>query len=545
MKGRSRYQRGAMGILIILLIGAAVVLIGGRRHLNETALQTLPFPMAICDGTASHAEAVVTGEVRLHQALLAKGTLSATELQSAVALQLRYAFASAQNDTPGPTTLTPDGPPRSVEILEQKIISYGNTLDVDWTADAQIQPESDYVKRALAQKQLAATDVAVVVSYRARVGLAVCDKTDKSTRQSVFRFPVPHDPYLLYWHITKERRIVQEYGSKHALTFPCAESELADYDHPEYLWYFWQPRRTQPDCTELLPTPRVLGWVSVRITKRLPPSGDFTRFKIGVTTNVAGATLAPLRVVLVFGYVDHQVARPDPALLKKCLAAAIPNPPQTPVMKCAYDEWGAFEYDQFLQRTRTVLTEDSRVVRAHPDVMEVQIGGQLRRSGRRILVTAYLTETDFLGPPQYAPHHVPLLLDALRTADAVVYVGHSGLGANFAVTQLQKSITPAPVSAVLRSSPVRVLGFIGCYTYSYFGQDFRQSAFGLGPRGREALFVYTGNAVEQTAASALHILATVDCIMQSPTGSLRPESCDLTPVGATDKPDFLIYEFVR
>ena len=543
---RGRRTRGAArGFLVVVFLGAVGFFLGWRWHkpgdADKPLRPTVPFPLATCDGTASYAEAVVSGELRLHRALLPDQTLSAEALHTAVTLQLRYAFASGQNAPAGPTRLTPDGPPRNIELLSQSNVPYGNDLTMDWPADPQLQPESTYVQRALTRRQVAAADAAIVVSYRARVGLARCDQSSESARQADFRFPVPHDPYLLYWHVGRAQRVMQVYGTKRAQTFPCADPEIADYPHPEYLWYFWQP--LQPGCPALLPAPRVLGWVSLRIIQRLPPSGDFGPFKRSFAPPPSRAAAAPaLRVVLVFGYLDHQAARPDLAQLARCLTAVSASHPQESGSECSYTEWGAAQYGRFLQSAGAVLDVNERVVRVHPEVLETQLSGRLRRSGRRIAITAYLTETDLLAPPPYVPHHIPLVLAALREAEVIVYVGHSGLGANFSVSQLEKSASPKIVAELLRGSPVRVLGFIGCYTYSYFGHDFGQR---VGDRGAETLFVYTGNAVEQTAQSALHILSTLDCIMQSPEGRLRLDACELTRAGDAARPDFLIYELAR
>lgn len=533
-------RRWALRALCALLVVAMLGVIAGLRwqHPKErVSTVEPPFPLAVCNGQVSRTEAVVTSELLLHQELLPGGLLSEPQLRAAVALQLRYAFAVEQNDAASSMVLTPDGPPRSVERLEQKRVRYGDDVELDWPFASEIQPESDYVRRALARRHLAAADPALAVTYRARVVLAACEKS--GTIETSFRFPVPYDPYLLYWHVERKQRTTQVYGEKQALTFPCATSEIADYDHPEYLWYFWQPYRKQPDCQALLRPARELAWASLRIVQRSPTSGDLTRLWHSLRTGSLQLREAPaLRFVLVFGYLDHQEARPELTQVKECLTRRADE-------SCAYDEFGTAQYARFVTQLRSRMEPERSAVSIQPHGLTAELSGRMPRSGRQAVVTAHLTETDFMAPSGYTPRHTSLLVDALRQAEVVVYAGHSGLGLNFSVAQLKTSAAYAGAADALRSSPVRVLGFIGCYTYSYFGRDFASLLKRPGETGQEAMFVYTGNAVSEIADSALHILETLDCILGAPHGRLGPEQCRLPPPGEAQSPDFLIYDYAR
>ena len=49
------------------------------------------------------------------------------------------------------------------------------------------------------------------------------------------RFRVDHIGFIFQqFNLMRSRHV---YGNKSAVTFPCAREELADYDHPEFLWY--------------------------------------------------------------------------------------------------------------------------------------------------------------------------------------------------------------------------------------------------------------------------------------------------------------------
>jgi hypothetical protein len=472
--------------------------------------QDPPLPWAVCGGTVHHADAVLTGTLRLHRALLPDGDLDPALLRDAVALQIRHAFGSLHNDPSARSLLTPDGPPHTVEILERADVAYGHDITVDWPADPELHVESDYVRRALARGQLSADDPAIAVTWRAHVRLTRCD-ADADSPQT-FHLPAPHDPYLLYWSVPAAARVEHVYLRKRARTFPCADPQIADYAHPEYLWYYWQP--TRPGCEDRPPD---LARVDLQISHQTPPSGDLSAWRRGLATAIQGR---PLRVVLVFGYLNHQVPRPDPGDIHAALATRDPPAPAIDA------EWGSAQYVEFVRRLNELLEDPTQRLYLADGDPAAEIHGTLQRSRQPALLSVHLTETDYLAPTPYTPRHLPLLLAALRDADAILYAGHSGLGLNFSLAQLEQAAPPGAVAAALQTSPVQLLAFIGCYTYSYFGDDLARRLPRQGP-----LFVYTGNSVADTADSALHVLHTVDC--------------HLPPPGPKDSPDFLVYELAR
>jgi hypothetical protein len=476
-----------------------------------------PLAWAVCGAPVHDLELELTGELILHRDL-APADLPRAFLEQAVALQVRHAFAASHNDAGHTAILVPDGPPRALEILARSDAAYPHALVIDWPADPGLAPESDYVRRAVARGTLAAGDPALRIAWRAAVRLAACEP-DVAVADG-FDLPAPRDPFLLHWTVPAERRVEHTYIHKRLLGFPCADPDVADTPHPEYLWYYWQPRR--PGCEALL-TARELGAVHVRVRERRRPGAD-----LGPWRDALAAALGerPLRVVLVFGYLNHQVARPDPERLREAVRADLD--PDVEI------EWGTAQYLKFVRGTADLLA-DRTLALPRDGEPAAEVRGLLRRSGRRVELTAHLTETDYLAPPELAPRHAPILVDALATADAIVYAGHSGLGLNFSRARLEQDTTPAAVAAALAASPARLLGFIGCYTYTYFGDDL---AAGL-PRPRDALFVYTGNSVVETADSALHVLHALDCLL---AGAASPRACELAPPGQPGAHDFLIFD---
>ena len=245
--GPSEIPRRALGLGLGGLVLAVLALVLGRGPQRQELRSPLaapaiapdePFPLAVCPGRVRHVEVELRGELRLHRSLLAPGPglLSDEALRAAVQQQLRYAFASTQHDAPH--ALAPAGPPTRVERLAVREVPYGRDLRLDWPADPEVRPTTDYVRRALARSVLSASDPALQLEYLAAVTVAWClTPAAGDAEPGPLTLPVPRDPYLLHWFVEPAQRARHVYGNKSAVTFPCAREELADYDHPEFLWY--------------------------------------------------------------------------------------------------------------------------------------------------------------------------------------------------------------------------------------------------------------------------------------------------------------------
>lgn len=498
-------MRAAVAVAAVMAVVAGVVAFGWRRA-PEPGIA-----WSVCDGVVTDVDAVVRGELRLHRGLLPAGAAGEAAVDEAVGLQLRYAFA-ALHDEEGRVVWTPDGGPRGLEILAREEVAYGRDVAIDWPEDPELRPESAYVRAALERGRVAAGDPGIVIRWQARVRAAHCG-ADGQVED--LRLTAPWDPYLMYWTVAAAERVEHVYRAKRARSFPCADPEIADYAHPEYLWYYWRPRGE--GCVERLAGD--VGEVVLEVSRRRAPDGDLKGWRDVLAADVEGRAL---RVLVVFGYLNHQEARPDP----EAVLAAIDGG--------EFDfEWGSEEYVRFVRGTAGLMAGRTLATEVAATGPVATIGGELRRSGRRVEVVAHLTETDLLAPAAYAPRHTPLLLQGLREADAIVYAGHSGLGLNFSRGQLEQG--GVDVAGLLAGSPTRLIAFIGCYTYAYFGDD-------LAGLRHAPLFAYTGNSVAAVADSSLHVLRTVDCLL---AGDGTTAGCELAAPGAADGPDFVIYEMAR
>lgn len=301
---------------------------------------------------------------------------------------------------------------------------------------------------------------------------------------------------------------------------------------PEFLWYYWQPARREPDCPRLLRERQALTTVQLGV-RAARPAGGGLRELVRALDRSPGARL---RVAAIFGYVDHQSPRPSAEAVAACAQGPLPSGEEP--AGCDDLEWGAAQYVGFVRALQHELVDPQAGWLDDAGERIRVIRGRLRRSGRPLEIRAELLETDLLAPPPFVARHAPRLLDALARADVLLYVGHSGLGANLSVAELERALPAPQVERVLRGSPTRVVGFLGCFTYSYFGPDLAQRL--RGGAGRDTLFVYTGSGVSELTEAALHVLATLDCVLALGPGA-APESC--AAVRPTD--DFLIYDYAR
>jgi len=499
------------------------------------------FPLAVCDGTAYAMDVEVTGQLLLHRDFLSSGMIKPAEVEAAVQQQLRYAFAATQNDEAAALLLTPSGPPSQLDILWQQDVPYGHALHLDWPADPEIHPGIDYVKKALQRRVVSALDAAVQLGYRARLTVAACSRSPNLP--SLLTLPIPVDPYLLFWFVDPAQRALRVYGSKSARTFPCAEDDLAEYEHPEYLWYYFQPTRTVPDCPRLLQTARALAVAQLRVVTASSPRGSLREVTQGLRS--AAKKHKVLRIGALFGFVDHQHARPTTAQVKECFDQLRPAHSQRND-RCQKDEleWGTLQYLQFVAALRSRLADYAEEVVSGPPggVFSVVVTGKVPRSRVPVEVKVDLMETDFLAPAPYVPRHLPWVAQALQQQDVLLYAGHSGLGENLSAAKLEQALGVPKTTALLLRSTTQVVAFLGCYTYSYFGRDLAPLL--RGGAGRETLFAYTGNAVTQLSQSALHVLTVLDCALASSEGRDDEEALSLC-VKEEPKANFLIYDYAR
>jgi hypothetical protein len=155
-----------------------------------------------------------------------------------------------------------------------------------------------------------------------------------------------------------------------------------------------------------------------------------------------------------------------------------------------------------------------------------EVSGRLARSGRRLRVRVWLGMTDIFGPTP--PRHWRILQKALVEDQMVVYWGHAGIGENFRLAQIEQhlGLSHAEMSAQLRRAPLRLVAFLSCYSYMYFGQDLLAAG---AERADGTYFVFTAIGKARHEAGPLAVLDLVDRVVEP--GNREARIADLPRLG--------------
>jgi hypothetical protein len=464
--------------------------------------------LATCPGEVGERVATVEGRAVLARAFLDEKLDEEANARLAILQQLRYLWGwlrTRPGDKPIQLVLSAEDP--ELTITARSVGRYGRDLALDWVQrPPHLVVEDRYTARAIARGRTRADDEALIVEWRARFKVALCSAAGRLPPS--LSIPIPDDPWLFYWHLPAARRRLMRYFDESAVTSPCADDDFADLPHPFYLWYDWLPDRHgldgagHPfDCrpwlregvdfttrtVALAPAPPILG--------RLPQLG----------AKLAGS--APLRATVLFGVLDHPVTDPHLAelaseLARRPLADAVADAnARTPRR-----ERGTRKLLDFLAALPEVMTVRAARISVEQGYLRVQIDGALRRSGRALVLSAWLGLTDLFGP--VAPRHWKILADALAADQVVIYAGHSGLGENFRLAQIASHVglDEQRFAEGLERAPYQLVAFLSCYSYMYFGHDLERAA--RRSPGRD--FVYSGTEFTKGDLGALAVLDLVD-----------------------------------
>src|SRR5579871_1888401 len=203
--------------------------------------------LAGCDGRAGEYLATVEDRVVLARAFVDEKQEDA-EVRASIRQQLRYLWGYLRTNH-SRAQLVPSATEPEIEIVRKGAARYGRDLVIDWTETSpRLRIEDPYTVRAVARGRVAASDPALVVDYRARFLVAMCDPPgDARADSSSLTVPMPRDPWLLYWHVPRARHRLMRYFDESAVTNPCSDDDFADLPLPFYYWYDWQPERHGPD----------------------------------------------------------------------------------------------------------------------------------------------------------------------------------------------------------------------------------------------------------------------------------------------------------
>ncbi len=417
--------------------------------------------------------------------------------------------------------------PPEIQILSQKQVPYGRELALPYdTKEERLKLDDPYTIKATARGLVHAGDPALLVEYQIRFKLALCGRGQDPP--STVRVPLPPDPWLAYWYVPKRNHRPLRYHNERATTNPCADDDFADLPHPFYYWYDWLPTRHGPDddghsfdCRKWMKVGIDYDYFDVSLQRISAASRDFSLLR-----KQLAATTGELTATIVVGVVDHSatelglerwrdlIGSDDHASLSERATATL-------------DRWrtsrpkesGTGSFLTALTELRGVMNIDRHSSAVDDGYLMVEVHGRLKLSGRPIRARLWLGMTDIFGPQP--PRQWRILERGLAEDQLVIYFGHSGIGENFRLAQIEKhlGLSHEKISDELRASPLRLVAFLSCYSIMYFGQDLLDAG---AQRENGAYFVFTGMEHSTHEAGPLAVLDLVDRVLapDNPTGRI-------------------------
>jgi len=467
------------------------------------------------------------GQILLHQAFLGEAggdTELGPILRASIEQQLRYLWGHYRNDPSAHAALqiSLGAEPPQIRVLSKKQVPYGRALELPYPAkEAKLKIEDPYTRRAIARGRTRKSDPAWLVEYELSFPLAICGRGEDPAAK--LRVPLPPDPWLVFWYVPMNKHRPLRYHHVRARTNPCSDDDFADLPHPYYYWYDWMPSRHGLDddgrgfdCRDLLKLGDHHAEVEVALERVGAATHDF-----GALRSQLGRGL--LRATVVVGAVDHATVDLLPDWWKDQLGDGAGAALQA---RAAQASKRAAQLEGGTRGLLSVIDELPRVmdIERHRSLVEegslvVEVTGKLHHSARPLVLRLALAFTDVFGPVK--PRHFGLLRRALSEDQLVVYWGHSGIGENFRLAQIEAhaQASHAQLTSELKRSPLRLVAFLSCYSYMYFGQDLLAAG---AERDDGAYFIFTGTEQAKKEAGPLAVLELVDEVLrpENPKGRL-------------------------
>jgi hypothetical protein len=211
-------------------------------------------------------------------------------------------------------------------------------------------------------------------------------------------------------------RVEMTFSRLKAAAPPCVDEEFIDVRAPNYLWYFWKPRRKE--CLRSATARSAILRATAKVIESAPLRNS--REAVLAQTRTAGAEPGPKKATLIFGWIATQAA---PESEKERLLRWIESWKAGTQGIYPSGDFSSYSLVTFLNRlgrSWTVTALDA----GEKDKIEFTLSHPARHE-----IRVFWGPTDVLSST-HTPKHWPVLLEALRSSDFVLYTGHSGLGEN-------------------------------------------------------------------------------------------------------------------
>lgn len=346
-------------------------------------------------------------------------------------------------------------------IVNQKTkVSYPFDLDIDDLRTNKVEIFDTYTLNAIKKGFTKKTDQGLKVDFTAILTVASCAKeADKKRINKIFshNFYIPRDPYLFYWSIPSKQRVEKNWNDiSKAVVNPCSTSELADYNSPEYYWYFWTPetKMGSKSCKDYLLNGQYVQTVKLTKIDSYPVKTGFKMPKTQVK-----------KISIIFGHQDHYKKPKD--LKKFASYLEKKSVPKNYKDLLTNDEVSFF---LFMHEMHEIFDTKVMNFETKPDHIIVNLNTD------KIEFNIFFGPTDVFDP-SLKPKHWSFFQNALADSEMIVYWGHSGLGENLKIDNISKyAAVRTPIEE--RKITTKEFVYVGCYTYSYFGEKLKQMLSG-------------------------------------------------------------------
>lgn len=402
--------------------------------------------------------------------------------------------------------------PPHIEIQRVEHTTYPTAIDID---DIEPYPmENVYITQAIKAGRTAKQDKATKISYTAEAKFAFCI-TDERPLASV-DFPLPLDPYLAYWYIDKSNRVPIRWESTNIVQVvnPCAMSEVADYPHPRFYWYFWNPfergkdeRNQRFDCRDTLREGSHYLMAKAKVTAVKDAQASVLNVKPFLQNRTQ-----PLKISILFGFSKNEdYSLFSPAEVRSLIDRVF-NASELEVAKRLlpyrskkYD-WALDKFLIFLWTLKHMADLERYSTEVTEDYVGFLIHGTFQHSQKPFRIKAYVGTSK--PKLEQAKRYLQIFKEALNRDDIIIYSGHSGLGGNLSHGGFTQKLQTLTVAAKNEAMPApeelhyQILLLNGCYTYSYFPPrnfplpDFRAPDF-------RRDIIYTADAESNTEGKVM------------------------------------------
>ncbi len=422
-----------------------------------------------------------------------------------------------------------------IHILGEVEKKMPQSLEINPVNHPDVQVTQDYIKNAIKLKKIPAGEAAVSIRYQTSFNAILCviDKEQTNSLVKAIDLLAPIDPWLAHWMTPSSRQHLVKWEKSEFKIPAYFDSEYADIPHPEFAWYFWDPRfkgksksGVSYDAKQELKMIKLINHTKVGVLKsiRMDSTQKISSFifdskKESISATVIFGILNPKMLQLKFSEFFNEFSTGENSDWNT-VTAKILNWNQ----KSEIDD-GSLYATRFLLNLSNVLKPESIQFKFSQAENLLILSALFKESSKKIKIKFFFGPTDVLAGEK--PTHWNAAYEGLAFDDIVFYMGHSGLGANFNWDNIKNNSTLSyPLQAIQKRN--RIIGIFSCYSASYFDRDLSQFL------GDQSMLILTGSEYTN-ARGPIGILDWVD---RSFRASEPIKISNLSPK------DFLIFKLV-